>query len=98
MLHPRAIYITAAALLIPYLALYAHHLAQNLDTPPGDDYPIHVYFALQARKDPLAIATTPGEYPSLVHLLGLLTANPIALGRIYAAYGKTTLYEGPSRS
>jgi hypothetical protein len=94
MLHPRAIYITAAALLIPYLALYAHHLAQNLHTPPGDDYPIHVYFALQARENPLAIATTPGEYPSLVHLLGLLTADPLALGRLYAAYGVLLIAAG----
>ena len=94
MLHPRAIYITAAALLIPYLALYAHHLAQNLHTPPGDDYPMHVYFALQARENPLAIATTPGEYPSLVHLLGLLTSDPLALGRIYAAYGVLLIAAG----
>ena len=82
MLHPRAIYITAAALLIPYLALYAHHLAQNLDTPPGDDYPMHVYFALQARENPLAIATTPEAYPSLIHLFGLITADPLALGKL----------------
>jgi hypothetical protein len=94
MLHPRAIYITAAALLIPYFALYAHHLAQNLDGPPGDDYPIHVYFALQARENPLAVATTPGEYPSLVHLLGLLTADPLALGRLYAAYGALLIAAG----
>ena len=94
MLHPRAIYIIAAALLIPYLALYAHHLAQNFHTPPGDDYPMHVYFALQARENPLAIATTPGEYPSLVHLLGLLTSDPLALGRIYAAYGALLIAAG----
>jgi len=94
MLHPRAIYITAAALLIPYLALYAHHLAQNLHTPPGDDYPIHVYLALQARENPLAIATTPGEYPSLIHLLGLITPDPLALGRIYAAYGALLIAAG----
>ena len=93
MLHPRAIYITAA-LLIPYLTLYAHHLAQNLHTPPGDDYPIHVYFALQARENPLAIATTPEAYPSLVHLLGLITADPLALGRIYAAYGALLIAAG----
>jgi len=94
MLHPRAIYTTVAALLIPYLALYAHHLAQNLHTPPGDDYPIHVYFALQARENPLAVVTASGEYPSLVHLLGLLTADPLALGRLYAAYGALLIAAG----
>ena len=94
MLHPRAIYTTVAALLIPYLALYAHHLAQNLHTPPGDDYPIHVYLALQARENPLAVVTASGEYPSLIHLLGLLTADPLALGRVYAAYGALLIAAG----
>jgi len=55
---------------------------------------MHVYFALQARENPLAIATTPGEYPSLVHLLGLLTSDPLALGRIYAAYGALLIAAG----
>ncbi|MFP3200288.1 MAG: hypothetical protein RXR06_10500 [Thermoproteus sp.] len=95
MAQPRAIYAATAALLIPYLALYAQALARNLAWMPlGDDYPIHVYFALQAREDPLAVVTTPGEYPSLVHLLGLLTGDPLALGRAYAIYGAALIAAG----
>jgi hypothetical protein len=55
---------------------------------------MHVYFALQARENPLAIATTPEAYPSLIHLLGLITADPLALGRLYAAYGALLIAAG----
>ena len=92
---PRAIYAATAALLIPYLALYARHLTQNLAWMPlGDDYPIHVYMALQTRENPLAIFTTAGHYPSLIHLLGMLSGDPLALGRAYAAYGAVLIAAG----
>ncbi len=82
-------------ILIPYLALYVKHLAQNLAWMPlGDDYPIHVYFALEARENPTTIFTTHGGYPSLIHLLGFLVTDPLALGRLYAIYGALLIAAG----
>ncbi|MGC8974472.1 MAG: hypothetical protein ACP5KY_09800, partial [Thermoproteus sp.] len=92
---PRLIAVVIAALLIPYLYLYAQYLARNLRWMPlGDDYAFHVYSALVERRDPLAILTSPSEYPGIPHLLGLLTGNPLALARAYAVYGVVLLALG----
>jgi len=92
---PRAISLALAVLLIPYLILYARHLLQNLQwLPLGDDYPIHVYFALEARENPAAVLTTPGQYPSLIHLLGAVAEDPLTLGKIYAIYGAALIAVG----
>ncbi|MEM2025889.1 MAG: hypothetical protein QXW94_06325, partial [Desulfurococcaceae archaeon] len=72
--------------LMPYLALYlkeALRLASWL--PPGDDYALHVYFALMAARDPLSLLGA-GQYPGLVHLLGFASGDPFALGRLYGLY------------
>ncbi|ACB39407.1 conserved hypothetical protein [Pyrobaculum neutrophilum V24Sta] len=74
-------------LYIPYLCFYLQQLWLNASwLPRGDDYPIHVYFALLLRGDPAAVFTTPWEYPGIPHLLGLLWGDPLALGRAFAVY------------
>lgn len=74
-------------LYIPYLYFYLQQLWLNASwLPRGDDYPIHVYFALLLRSDLVSLFTSPGEYPGIPHLLGLLSGDPLALGRAFAMY------------
>ncbi len=92
---PRFIAVLIALLLIPYLYLYAAQLWKNIAwLPLGDDYAFHVYFALVERGDPAALFTSPGEYPGVIHLIGFLTGDPVALGRIYAVYGALLIAAG----
>ena len=82
-----AAYLALALLSIPYLYLYFAEYSRLLTgLPPGDDYPFHVYMALLARENPASVASSSQEYPGLPHLLGLLSGDPLVLGRILGVY------------
>ncbi|MEM0277919.1 hypothetical protein [Pyrobaculum sp.] len=80
-------HLALALLLTPYLYLYLAEYSRLLSRlPPGDDFPIHVYMALLARENPVLLVLSPGQYPGIPHLLGLLSGDPLVLGRIFGVY------------
>lgn len=88
-------YLALAFLSIPYLYLYFAEYSRLLSwLPPGDDFPFHVYMALLARENPALIVLSPQEYPGLPHLLGLLSGNPLVLGRIFGVYAALLMPTG----
>ncbi|ABO07905.1 hypothetical protein [Pyrobaculum calidifontis] len=74
-----ALAVAAVAAAAPYLYLYvtayakffAHYRGALI--PLGDDYPMHVYFALQFCHDPATVMQ--GQYPGLLHIAASLPCD-----------------------
>lgn len=74
-----AVWALVAAALVPYIYLYISKyptfffVFHGALIPTGDDYPIHVYYALKFCRDPASILG--GQYPGLVQIAASFSCN-----------------------